>query len=146
MTPLSLSFSSHSSEETRKVGAEIAKHLKAGDVLCLTGDLGAGKTTLTKGIAEELLAIHPDEITSPTFTYLHIYEGPTTLYHFDLYRLPSQETFLQSGFAEFLDAGGICCIEWPDKLPRGLPPCPIHISIRYLSSLEREIIVERISL
>lgn len=139
----SLVFFTNSSENTQKIGKEIATHLKSGDVVCLTGDLGAGKTTLIKGIVEQLTSTNPLEVTSPTFTYLHIYFGAQTIYHFDLYRLSSPEDFLKSGFDEFLYQNKICCVEWPNKLPTSLSFQKVSIDIDYLSQEERKITFRR---
>lgn len=137
-----MDFLSKSSEETEEIGRRIAReHLSQGDVLCLTGDLGAGKTTLTKGIIQELTGSAKDAIVSPTFTYLNIYSGAITVYHFDLYRLCCQEEFLEAGFDEFLNEEAICCIEWPDKLPETLQIKKKFIHIHYLSQTERKIIL-----
>ena len=134
-----LSFFTKSFEETQEVGKEISKLLKPKDVLCLTGDLGAGKTTFVKGIAQMLTGIDPEEVTSPTFTYLNIYLGKQNLYHFDLYRLPSSKDFLESGFHEFLNQNAICCVEWPDKIPSQILFQKVAVHIDYLSSEERKI-------
>src|SRR3989339_1046915 len=112
-----LTFFTKSSEDTQEVGRTIAKLIRLGDVVCLTGDLGAGKTTLMKGFSQELADISPDEVTSPTFTYLHIYSGSQKIHHFDLYRLSSSTEFLSLGFDEFFSKDTICCVEWPDKIP-----------------------------
>ena len=140
-----LTFFTNSSEDTEKAGKKIAGLLKPGDVVCLTGDLGSGKTTLIKGIAQELSQIDPSEVTSPTFTYLHIYSGLQKIYHFDLYRLSSDEEFLKSGFHEFLYQNEICCIEWPDKLPPSLSFQKVSINIDYLSQEERKITLWRLN-
>jgi tRNA threonylcarbamoyladenosine biosynthesis protein TsaE len=132
-------FFTDSPYDTQIVGQQIGEILQKGDVLCLTGDLGAGKTTLIKGIAQKLTNTPPEEITSPTFTYLHIYQGPVTLYHFDLYRLSSEEEFLQAGFHEFLQRDGICCIEWPDRLPKNLSSSCALLDIAYLGPEKRKI-------
>ncbi|MBX9924426.1 MAG: tRNA (adenosine(37)-N6)-threonylcarbamoyltransferase complex ATPase subunit type 1 TsaE [Rhabdochlamydiaceae bacterium] len=138
-----LIFLTTSAEETQKAGREIAVLLKPGDVVCLTGELGAGKTTLIKGIAEKLGGINPLEVTSPTFTYLHTYPGSPPLHHFDLYRLASSEQFLSLGFTEFFGAGGICCIEWPEKIPQELSFSKVCIDLTYLSAQERNITFQR---
>jgi tRNA threonylcarbamoyladenosine biosynthesis protein TsaE len=136
-------FVSTSSEETVEVGRQISKLLSKKELICLTGDLGAGKTTLVKGIVHELTGTLPDEVVSPTFTYLNIYQGKTSLYHFDLYRLSSEEEFLSAGFDEFLEKEGICCVEWPDRLPKKTLPEKISIHIEYLTEKKRKITVSR---
>lgn len=138
-----ITFLTHSSNETEDVGKQIGRLVQNGDVLCLTGDLGAGKTTLVKGIAKQYTGINTLDVTSPTFTYLNIYSGVSDLYHFDLYRLSSPEEFIQAGFLEFLSAKGICCIEWPDRLPPHLSLQKISIHMEYISLEQRKITVER---
>jgi tRNA threonylcarbamoyladenosine biosynthesis protein TsaE len=138
-----LIFFTTSADETLKAGQEIAKLLNPGDVVCLTGELGAGKTTLIKGIAQQIAGIPPREVISPTFTYLHIYPGNPPLYHFDLYRLSSPEQFFSLGFPEFLGKTGICCIEWPDKIPEELSFSKIYVDLAYISAQERNIKFQR---
>lgn len=139
----SFDFFTRSPEETQEVGKKIASFLKAGDVLCLTGDLGAGKTTLIKGISLEWANIPPQEVTSPTFTYFHMYCGTRPLYHFDLYRLSSNLQFCDLGFHEFLSRGAVCCIEWPDRIPTHLSFEKVLIDISYQSPEERLITFRR---
>lgn len=134
-------FTSESEAETLAVGQIIATGLRNGDVLCLHGDLGAGKTTLMKGIAKEYTGIEPSEVTSPTFTYLHIYSGKRELYHFDLYRLPYPEDFITAGFPEFLSSTHVCCIEWPEKAPSRFLTKAIRIEIVYTGPETRTITV-----
>lgn len=132
-------FWTTSSDETEKVGREIAKLLRKGDVLCLTGDLGAGKTTLVKGIAKECTGVESLDVTSPTFSYMHLYQGKENLYHFDLYRFSSSEEFLHAGFVEFISSDTICCIEWPDRLPSNLCFRKLCVHLEYLSLEQRKI-------
>ncbi len=141
--PTPRTFVSTSSEETIEAGRQIGKLLNKQELLCLTGDLGAGKTTLVKGIVQEVTGVSPSEVVSPTFTYLNIYEGKLPLYHFDLYRLDSEEEFLLSGFDEFLEKEGICCVEWPDKLPQKVSQNKISIHIEYLGESKRKITLSR---
>jgi len=129
-----------SGDETLEVGKVIARSLPKTATLCFFGDLGAGKTTLIKGIATELTGISPHEINSPTFTYLNIYEGTETLHHFDLYRLSGPDDFLARGLDEYLE--GLCCIEWAEKIEAILPKEKRLIKIQYLGENKREIIYE----
>ena len=140
----SLIFLTNSSEDTQEAGEKIAAFLQPKDVVCLTGDLGSGKTTLMKGISYALAGIQPEEVTSPTFTYLHIYSGSQKIYHFDLYRLSSSLQFIDLGFHEFLSKDGICCIEWPNKIPEHLNLQRVLIDISYSSSEGRTITFRRI--
>lgn len=106
-------------EKTFSFGRQLGQLLKEGSILCLIGDLGAGKTLLVQGIAQGLGL--NEEITSPTFTVMNVYEGTIPVYHFDLYRLESPEQLLDIGFDEYTNAGGIAIIEWPDKFPDYMP-------------------------
>lgn len=114
-----------SPEETIQFGCKLASNLSANSILALQGDLGAGKTTLVQGLLNGFNI--QDTAQSPTFTYLQIYKN---IYHFDLYRLTSEQDFLLLGFDEFLFAGGIAVIEWPERIASLLPPdaCLIRLS------------------
>src|SRR5262245_37844774 len=109
-----------SESDTQTVARELAAMLRAGDVLLLSGDLGAGKTTFVKGLAQGL-GIDPEDVSSPTFTLLHEYRGGRlTLYHADLYRLDQTATD-DLGLEETGVRDGVLAIEWPDRLPHELP-------------------------
>ena len=109
-----------SEEETQAVARELSATLRAGDVVLLSGDLGAGKTTFVRGLAEGL-GIDPREVSSPTFTLVHEYRGNgLTLYHADLYRLESAATD-DLGLEEIGVKDGVLAIEWPDRLSHELP-------------------------
>ena len=102
---------SHSESETEALGEALGRELRAGDVLALDGDLGAGKTAFTRGLARGLG--YPGRVTSPTFTIVNEYEGGRLpLFHFDLYRLTSPEELFDIGWEDYLERGGICCVEW----------------------------------
>ena len=123
--------------ETYNIGIKIGKQLKAGDILSLNGDLGAGKTYLTKGIAKGLGI--EDYITSPTFTILNEYEGRIPLYHFDVYRINDVEEMYEIGFEEYLYGNGVCVIEWGNIVEEILPKNAINIKIKNLGEFSREI-------
>ena len=109
-----------SEEETQAVARELSATLRAGDVLLVSGDLGAGKTTFVRGLAEGL-GINPREVSSPTFTIVHEYRGNgLTLYHADLYRLERAATD-DLGLEEIGVKDGVLAIEWPDRLSHELP-------------------------
>jgi len=127
----------YSPEETLGWGRECGKTLPLGSVVALFGDLGAGKTTLIKGIAQGAAGIPLREVLSPTFTYLNIYHGKKTLYHFDLYRLKDPRDFLHLGFDEHFTLEGISLIEWPEKILDLLPPDTLKISLYHLADTER---------
>lgn len=117
-------------DDTRRLGRKLAADAKPGDVICLVGDLGTGKTTLTKAIAEGL-GIR-EEVTSPTFNIVNIYRsGRLPLYHFDVYRLSGYEEFLATGSEEYFDGGGLCVIEWADIIEEAVPDGAMVIEISY---------------
>src|SRR6202035_1172026 len=113
-------FISNGPRETIEIGGEIARMLSSPTLLFLRGDLGTGKTTLVKGIAQALDAAEPDEVTSPTFTLLHEYEGtlngkPVKLYHIDVYRLEGERQLETLGLDELLTPDALVLVEWGDK-------------------------------
>ena len=117
-------FISNSARETIEIGGEIAKMLSVPTLLFLRGDLGAGKTTLVKGIAQAFDAADPDEVTSPTFTLVHEYDGvrrshgkeqPVKLYHIDLYRIEDERQLETIGFDELATEDAILLVEWGEK-------------------------------
>ena len=107
-------WESHSEQETEVLARELAKTLCPGDVLALEGDLGAGKTAFTRGLASGLG--YEGRVTSPTFTVVNEYlGGRLPLFHFDLYRLSSPEELFDIGWEDYLDRGGVCCVEWSQR-------------------------------
>ena len=130
--------------KTRDFGVELAKTLEPNTVIALTGDLGAGKTTLSKAIAEGLGVT--ETITSPTFTIVCEYEtGRLPVYHFDVYRVNDSEELFEIGFEEYMHKGGVCLIEWANLLEDGmLPANTIKINIEYgKNEDERILTIER---
>ena len=112
---------SRSVTDTLNIGKAIARHARSGDIVCLLGDLGSGKTVLAKGIAGGL-GINKNKIISPTFVLIRQYqEGRLPLYHFDLYRLKDDHDILGLGYEEYLDGRGLVVIEWADRLKYLLP-------------------------
>ena len=128
----------NSLEQTFTAGREIAKDLRAGDVVAFIGDLGAGKTTLIKGILSDAA-----DVTSPTFTYLNVYLQTPMIYHFDLYRIDSAQKFIAMGFEEYFEEGGICLIEWAENIWDLLPAKASFIKITHLDESSRKIIYEK---
>jgi len=122
-----LEYISESVEATRALAREIAGELKAGDVLCLYGDLGAGKTAFVQGLARGL-GIN-DHITSPTFTIVNEYYGNLTLYHFDVYRIADPDEMYEIGYDEYIYGDGISVIEWPQLIEDILPQSRYDITI-----------------
>ncbi len=131
-------FVSVSSKATEELGAQLATSLQGHETLAFFGDLGSGKTTFLKGVISTLTNCSSHEITSPTFTYMQLYEGKYPIYHFDLYRLSNAEQFESAGFSEYLGKG-VCCIEWAEKIAEKLPENTIQVVIDYLEQGSREI-------
>ena len=134
-------LTSISESQTSDTGHELALDLSAGDVVLLTGDLGAGKTAFVRGLAAGL-GIDAQEVSSPTFTLIQEYRGGRlTLYHIDLYRLTPREVD-DLGLDELVDQGGIVAVEWPDRWLRP-PSDAIRVSLVASGETEREIRIER---
>ena len=131
----------NSAAETRKLGSRLAEKLKAGDVILLEGELGAGKSELVRGVARGLGV--QETVTSPSFTILNVYEsGRTPLYHFDWYRLESDEELYELGMDEYLGGDGIALVEWPDRCPDAVPADCLRIRISAESGNMRRIEAE----
>lgn len=128
-------FISRSREDTIAWGVEFAKSLSAGDTVLIEGEMGAGKTVLCKGIAKGLGI--KEEITSPTYAYINSYDD--RLFHFDCYRIESEEQAFSLGFADYFEAGGICLVEWSENIAGLLPEACKRVEIIKLSEEEREI-------
>jgi tRNA threonylcarbamoyladenosine biosynthesis protein TsaE len=117
----------HSAEQTVEIGKAIGSILGSGDLVCLTGDLGTGKTAFTNGIADAIGI--KGYITSPTFTIVNEYTGRVPMYHFDVYRIADPEEMFEIGFEEYLDSGGIVVIEWAELIKDILPRDCIWVKI-----------------
>ena len=127
-----------SAAETRALGEKLAGRLQPGDVLLLEGDLGAGKSELTRGIAKGLGVT--ETVTSPSFTILNVYEsGRCPLYHFDWYRLESAEELYELGMDEYLGGDGIAVVEWPGRCPDAVPEGAVRIRMTAAGENERKI-------
>ncbi|MBP2655752.1 MAG: tsaE [Firmicutes bacterium] len=123
-----LQFSTNEPEATQRFGKELAARLQAGDVICLSGDLGAGKTLLVQGMAAGMGIT--DDVTSPTFTILQVYDnGRIPFYHFDLYRLDTSRELENIGFEEYVGTDGVAVIEWADKFVEAMPENCLWIEI-----------------
>ncbi len=117
-------------ESTKKIGEIIGEKLFNGAILCLNGDLGAGKTTLTKSIAKALKI--DEDITSPTFTIVNEYtEGSIPIYHFDVYRIGEPDEMYDIGFDEYINSDGVCIIEWSSIIRDILPKERLEINLNY---------------
>ena len=132
-----------SEAETIALGERLARELPPRGVVLLIGNLGAGKTTLAKGIVNGLGAAAPDEVSSPTFTLIHEY-GEGRVYHVDLYRLDEAREVATLGLEEIFERDGLVLIEWGERFPRLLPANRTEIRIRPVGDEEREIEVTQL--
>ena len=131
----------HSSEETIAQGREIGAKLKAPVLILLSGDLGAGKTTLTKGIAAGLGAAREDDVTSPTFTLVHKYEGSARVYHVDLYRIEDLHDFETLGLEDIFSEQAVVIVEWPDRLKLRTDWPVVRIRLEHVAEDTRRIVI-----
>ena len=129
----------HSAEETTNWGREFAKRLKPPTLVLLTGDLGSGKTTLTKGIVAGLGAATEDEVTSPTFTLVHIYGKAAKVFHADLYRIESFHDFETLGMEDMFAEPGVAILEWSERFPLEAPWPQVRLKLEHLGGDSRRI-------
>lgn len=135
-------FTTTSPEETIALGRELASLLTPPKVVLLRGDLGAGKTTLVKGIAQAFEAASEDDVTSPTFTLIHEYRGPqATLYHIDLYRVDTQRELETLGLDDLMGENHILLIEWGEKFPRFQRERDVEIALERNGENQRRLVV-----
>ena len=133
-------FETNSPEETERVGQALAQHLTAGAVIAFAGDLGAGKTAFTRGLARGLGCA--DRVTSPTYTIVNEYlSGKYPLFHFDMYRLASSDDLFDIGWEDYLDRGGICAVEWSENVADAMEKA-IVVTIEKLGEDTRRITIE----
>lgn len=140
--PTETVYTTNSPAETLQFGAKLAYLLEPGDVLCLHGDLGAGKTHLVKGISRGL-GILEQLVNSPTFTLIHEYQGRLPVYHFDLYRVKDVSELRDIGAEDYLYGTGVCVIEWPEIIENDLPPNAVHVTIKKINSTSRELTIRQ---
>lgn len=141
---LTLEFTTNSAEETTALGRKLVEHLRPPKLVLLRGDLGAGKTTLVKGIAEGFQAAQQDEVTSPTFTLIHEYRGPkVNVYHIDLYRIDTQRELMTLGLDDLMDDDSVLLIEWGDKFERFRRERDVEIAIERTGDTSRKISVAK---
>ena len=133
-----ISITTTTPQETFALGHRLGANMKKGDIVCLTGDLGSGKTTLIKGVAKGM-HISEDEVHSPTFVLMNIYEGKRMLYHFDLYRLERLEEISAIGCDEFFYGDGVSVIEWADRLGENRPKECLQVELEHKGENRRAI-------
>ena len=135
-------YISRSPDETEHIGQQTAALLHPGDVLALSGDLGAGKTAFVRGLARGLGLT--DRVTSPTFAIVNEYrDGSIPLFHFDMYRLGSSEELYDIGWEDYLLQGGVCAVEWSENVDDAMPADCLRADIRHISDTERQITISR---
>ena len=133
-------FTTKSAEETIALGRELASSLAPPKIVVLRGDLGAGKTTLVKGIVQGFNAAEEEDVTSPTFTLIHEYRGPeTTVYHIDLYRVDTQRELETLGLDDLMTENSVLLIEWGEKFARFVRERDVEIAIERVSDDERRL-------
>ncbi|MEL7833001.1 tRNA (adenosine(37)-N6)-threonylcarbamoyltransferase complex ATPase subunit type 1 TsaE [Fodinibius sp. Rm-B-1B1-1] len=135
-------FTTTSPDETIVKGRAFIDALSIGDVVCLEGELGAGKTHFVKGMAEGF-GIDGNEVSSPTFTLINEYYGDKTLYHFDCYRMESPREALEIGAEEYFYGEGVTVIEWPERILELIPPHAIWISIEAPDKNTRKFVIRK---
>jgi len=135
-------FISHSAEETIRWGRELGARLKAPILVLLSGELGSGKTTLTKGIVSGLGAAAEEEVTSPTFTLVHTYGRDARVHHLDLYRVENLRDFESLGLDDFFAKPGIVILEWPDRFSLRVAWPQVRIHLEHLGGDARRITIE----
>ncbi len=126
----------HSEQQTELLGQTLANVVQPGTVIALIGPLGAGKTRFSQAFSVAM-GVHSDEIRSPTFVLIHEYQGRLPIYHFDTYRLKDQDEWLELGADEILASGGVCLIEWADRVAELLPADRINIEISVIGESVR---------
>ena len=132
-------FRTHSPEETQAIGERVGQNLKPGDIVALVGDLGAGKTCLTQGIARGVEVDLNQIVNSPSYTLINEYAGKIPIYHIDLYRLQHREEILDLGLEDYLEGNGICIIEWADRMLDLLPEGYMEIKLSWVDEFTRNI-------
>ena len=137
-------FLSCDEQKTKEFAKKLASRLGKGSFLAVYGDLGAGKTAFVKGLAQGLGVA--EEIVSPTFTILRVYEsGRLPLYHFDVYRIADEDELYETGFDEYAQGDGVCVCEWADLIPEALPAPRFDIRIERTGDSERRIAVQEVN-
>jgi tRNA threonylcarbamoyladenosine biosynthesis protein TsaE len=135
-------FTTHSPQETVALGRELAKSLSPPKLVLLRGELGAGKTTLVKGIAEGFQAASQDDVTSPTFTLVHEYRGPkVNVYHIDLYRVDTPHQLETLGLDDLIAPNSVLLIEWGEKFARFVRERDVEITLERLGENDRRVVL-----
>ena len=135
-----MTYTTNSPMETESVGAALGKHIKAGTVIAYRGDLGAGKTAFTRGLARGLGYAEP--VTSPTYTIVNEYlGGRLPLFHFDMYRLKTSDDLWDIGWEDYLERGGVCAVEWSENVDDAMENA-VYVTIEKTGDESRRITIE----
>jgi tRNA threonylcarbamoyladenosine biosynthesis protein TsaE len=134
-------ITSHTPQETERIGSLLGETFTRGDIIALCGELGAGKTTLVRGMAKGI-GIEDGEVASPSFTLVNEYPGPLPLFHVDLYRLSDEKELIGIDYEEYIRGEGVIVIEWADKIPRAVPGDALWITMHYQDAECREIVLQ----
>ena len=137
-----MTFTTANAEETIKLGEKIARRLKPGDLVALSGELGAGKTTLVKGLAKGLGVKNYRYVNSPSFVLVKEYKGKIPLFHFDIYRLNNLKDIEDIGYEDYLARDGVVVIEWSGKMARILPKKRLNVALKIKSPGKRTIAIK----
>ncbi len=137
-----MTFTTANAEETIKLGEKIARRLKPGDLVALSGELGAGKTTLVKGMAKGLGVKNYRYVNSPSFVLVKEYKGKIPLFHFDIYRLNNLKDIEDIGYEDYLARDGVVVIEWSGKMARILPKKRLNVALKIKSPGKRTIAIK----
>ena len=129
-----MEYLSHSVEETEAIAEELGRRLTGGSVVAYRGGLGMGKTAFTRGLARGLGC--RGRVTSPTFTIVNEYDGPTPLFHFDVYRLEDAEALFDIGWDDYLDRSGVCAVEWSENIAEFIPDDAVTVTIERCAQQE----------
>jgi tRNA threonylcarbamoyladenosine biosynthesis protein TsaE len=136
-----LEIISSSPQETEHIGSLLGKMLVRGDIIALSGELGSGKTTLVKGLAQGM-GVDREEVVSPSFTLVNEYEGSLPFFHIDLYRLGDERDLREIGYEEYLGEAGVAVIEWADRVRNAIPHESLWITLQYQGVERREIVMQ----
>ncbi len=139
-----MEYITNSPEQTEEIGEKLAKNLKNGSVVAMYGDLGAGKTAFTRGMARGLGL--KSRVNSPTFTIVNEYIGERNLFHFDMYRLGSSDELFDIGWEDYLNREGICVVEWSENVSDAFDGSEIEVNIEKLSENERKITIKGVEI
>ena len=140
--PKKLVLLSQSQGETKNIGSKLGALLKAGDVVLLNGELGAGKTTIAKAIAKGLGIKTDRYVVSPSYAIINEYSAKIKIYHFDLYRIDHPDEFFELGADEYFQSDGVCLVEWGEKFADAMPKDRLEVLLEHIGTTQRRITIK----